>query len=114
MNWEYICQTSTSTSQRCQCHGYACLSIYVYLCLQVTLCSHSVQRYSLALVLDAQGVGEEVLALPINARLEIYTQGQNTPLTVNVLIYGQRALILKHLIQSRCSPRVDVCAHQEI
>ncbi|XP_051512768.1 hydrocephalus-inducing protein homolog [Myxocyprinus asiaticus] len=36
--------------------------------IQLTLCSNTVQDYSLALVVDIQGVGEEVLALPIKAR----------------------------------------------
>uniref|UniRef100_A0A3B4CPM5 HYDIN/VesB/CFA65-like Ig-like domain-containing protein n=1 Tax=Pygocentrus nattereri TaxID=42514 RepID=A0A3B4CPM5_PYGNA len=36
--------------------------------IQVTLCSNTVQQYTLALVVDVQGVGEEVLALPIRAR----------------------------------------------
>jgi len=35
---------------------------------QLTFCSNTVQDYNLALVLDIQGVGEEVLALPIKAR----------------------------------------------
>ncbi|KAF4091545.1 hypothetical protein AMELA_G00038060 [Ameiurus melas] len=34
---------------------------------EVTLCSNTVQQYSLALVVDVHGVGEEVLALPIKA-----------------------------------------------
>ncbi|XP_067276661.1 hydrocephalus-inducing protein homolog isoform X2 [Pseudorasbora parva] len=36
--------------------------------IQLTFCSNTVQDYNLALVLDVQGVGEEVLALPIKAR----------------------------------------------
>ncbi|KAI1889973.1 hypothetical protein AGOR_G00168420 [Albula goreensis] len=36
--------------------------------IKVTLCSNTVQSYSMALVVDVQGVGEEVLALPISAR----------------------------------------------
>ncbi|XP_041964608.1 hydrocephalus-inducing protein homolog isoform X2 [Alosa sapidissima] len=39
--------------------------------LQVTLCSNTVRSYSLALVVDVQGVGEDVLALPIHARCSI-------------------------------------------
>ncbi|KAI5620965.1 hydrocephalus-inducing protein-like, partial [Silurus asotus] len=35
--------------------------------IKVTLCSNTVQQYSLALVVDVDGVGEEVLALPIKA-----------------------------------------------
>ncbi|XP_072551301.1 hydrocephalus-inducing protein homolog [Salminus brasiliensis] len=36
--------------------------------IQVILCSNTVQQYSLSLVVDVHGVGEEVLALPIKAR----------------------------------------------
>ncbi|XP_073785286.1 hydrocephalus-inducing protein homolog isoform X1 [Danio rerio] len=36
--------------------------------IQLTFCSNTVQDYNLALVLDVQGVGEEVLAIPIKAR----------------------------------------------
>ncbi|XP_040433979.1 hydrocephalus-inducing protein homolog, partial [Falco naumanni] len=36
--------------------------------IQVTLCSNTVRRYELALVLDVDGVGQEVLALPLTAR----------------------------------------------
>ncbi|XP_053355859.1 hydrocephalus-inducing protein-like [Clarias gariepinus] len=35
--------------------------------IMVTLCSNTVHQYSLALVVDVHGVGEEVLALPIKA-----------------------------------------------
>lgn len=35
---------------------------------QVTLCSNTVQEYELALVVDVEGIGEEVLALLITAR----------------------------------------------
>ena len=35
---------------------------------QVTLCSNTVRQYELALVLDVDGVGQEVLALPLTAR----------------------------------------------
>lgn len=35
---------------------------------QVTLCSNTVQQYELALVVDVDGIGEEVLALLITAR----------------------------------------------
>lgn len=37
-------------------------------CVQVTLCANSVRRYRLALVVDVEGVGEEIKTLPINAR----------------------------------------------
>ncbi|XP_013359426.1 PREDICTED: hydrocephalus-inducing protein homolog isoform X2 [Chinchilla lanigera] len=36
--------------------------------IKVTLCSNTVQKYELALVVDVEGVGEEVLALLITAR----------------------------------------------
>ncbi|XP_031731518.1 hydrocephalus-inducing protein homolog isoform X1 [Anarrhichthys ocellatus] len=35
--------------------------------IQVMLCSNTVKRYRLALVVDVEGVGEEILTLPINA-----------------------------------------------
>ena len=34
----------------------------------MTLCSNTVQKYELALVVDVEGIGEEVLALLITAR----------------------------------------------
>ncbi|KAG5849416.1 hypothetical protein ANANG_G00110170 [Anguilla anguilla] len=37
--------------------------------VKVTLCSNTVRLYSLALVVDVRGVGEEVLALPVTARV---------------------------------------------
>ncbi|XP_042266839.1 hydrocephalus-inducing protein homolog isoform X2 [Thunnus maccoyii] len=36
--------------------------------IKVTLCSNTVRRYRLALVVDVEGVGEEIMTLPINAR----------------------------------------------
>ncbi|XP_072492710.1 hydrocephalus-inducing protein homolog isoform X2 [Notamacropus eugenii] len=36
--------------------------------IRVTLCSNTVQKYQLALVVDVEGIGEEVLALLITAR----------------------------------------------
>ncbi|XP_053175951.1 hydrocephalus-inducing protein homolog [Scomber japonicus] len=36
--------------------------------IKVTLCSNTVKRYRLALVVDVEGVGEEIMTLPINAR----------------------------------------------
>ncbi|NXY47659.1 HYDIN protein, partial [Ceuthmochares aereus] len=39
-----------------------------FLDIQVTLCSNTVKRYELALVVDVEGVGEEVLALLLTAR----------------------------------------------
>ncbi|KFO12346.1 Hydrocephalus-inducing protein, partial [Balearica regulorum gibbericeps] len=39
-----------------------------FLDIQVTLCSNTVKKYELALVVDVDGVGEEVLALLLTAR----------------------------------------------
>uniref|UniRef100_A0A8C2Z802 HYDIN/VesB/CFA65-like Ig-like domain-containing protein n=1 Tax=Cyclopterus lumpus TaxID=8103 RepID=A0A8C2Z802_CYCLU len=39
----------------------------------VALCSNTVKRYKLALVVDVEGVGEEIMTLPINARSETLT-----------------------------------------
>ncbi|XP_071313817.1 hydrocephalus-inducing protein homolog isoform X2 [Trachinotus anak] len=36
--------------------------------IKVTLCSNTVRTYRLALVVDVEGVGEEIMTLPINAR----------------------------------------------
>ncbi|XP_004431871.1 PREDICTED: hydrocephalus-inducing protein homolog [Ceratotherium simum simum] len=41
--------------------------------IRVTLCSNTVQKYELALVVDVEGVGEEVLALLITARCIVPT-----------------------------------------
>ncbi|XP_065519892.1 hydrocephalus-inducing protein homolog, partial [Lathamus discolor] len=42
-----------------------------HLDIQVTLCSNTVKRYKLALVADVDGVGREVLSLPVRARCVI-------------------------------------------
>ncbi|NXX22836.1 HYDIN protein, partial [Podargus strigoides] len=39
-----------------------------FLDIQVTLCSNTLKMYNLALVVDVDGVGKEVLALPLTAR----------------------------------------------
>ncbi|XP_029378255.1 hydrocephalus-inducing protein homolog [Echeneis naucrates] len=36
--------------------------------IKVTLCSNTLRRYRLALVVDVEGVGEEIMTLPVNAR----------------------------------------------
>ncbi|XP_075692913.1 hydrocephalus-inducing protein homolog [Rhinoderma darwinii] len=36
--------------------------------IEVTLCSNSLKKYELALVVDVDGIGEEVLALPVTGR----------------------------------------------
>ncbi|XP_061578790.1 hydrocephalus-inducing protein homolog [Cololabis saira] len=36
--------------------------------IKVTLCSNTVRTYRLAMVMDVEGVGEEIMTLPINAR----------------------------------------------
>ncbi|XP_054435188.1 hydrocephalus-inducing protein homolog [Pteronotus mesoamericanus] len=41
--------------------------------IKVTLCSNTVQKYELALVVDVEGIGEEVLALLITARCIVPT-----------------------------------------
>nr|XP_035929949.1 hydrocephalus-inducing protein homolog isoform X1 [Halichoerus grypus] len=41
--------------------------------IRVTLCSNTVQKYELALVVDVEGIGEEVLALLITARCIVPT-----------------------------------------
>ncbi|KAM8946018.1 LOW QUALITY PROTEIN: hydrocephalus-inducing protein homolog [Pelodytes ibericus] len=41
--------------------------------IQVTLCSGHVKRYDLALVVDVEGIGEDVLYLPITARCVVPT-----------------------------------------
>uniref|UniRef100_A0A4W5QU16 Uncharacterized protein n=1 Tax=Hucho hucho TaxID=62062 RepID=A0A4W5QU16_9TELE len=64
-NWPTVF-TLTPTSGTCQHPG-------------VTLCSNSVQCYSLALVVDVQEVGEEVLALPINANYSDVCQNMRNP-----------------------------------
>ncbi|XP_074055255.1 hydrocephalus-inducing protein homolog isoform X3 [Macrotis lagotis] len=39
-----------------------------FIAIRVTLCSNTVQKYQLALVVDVEGIGEEVMALLITAR----------------------------------------------
>ncbi|XP_030334371.1 hydrocephalus-inducing protein homolog [Strigops habroptila] len=48
------------------CRGTVCA--HGHLDIQVTLCSNTVKRYRLALVVDVDGVGKEVLALLLTAR----------------------------------------------
>ncbi|XP_065519869.1 hydrocephalus-inducing protein-like, partial [Lathamus discolor] len=50
------------------CTGTICAK--GHLDIQVTLCSNTVKRYKLALVVDVDGVGREVLSLPVRARCE--------------------------------------------
>lgn len=45
-----------------------CLILFPLSCVQVTFCANQVKKYELALVVDIDGIGEEVLALPITAR----------------------------------------------
>ncbi|XP_008833211.1 hydrocephalus-inducing protein homolog [Nannospalax galili] len=47
--------------------------------IKVTLCSNTVQKYELALVVDVEGVGQEVLALLITARCVVPTLQLATP-----------------------------------
>ncbi|EDL92535.1 rCG51388, partial [Rattus norvegicus] len=52
--------TITPNSGTIRAQGFAAI--------KVTLCSNTVQKYELALVVDVEGIGEEVLALLITAR----------------------------------------------
>lgn len=46
---------------------------YVCMCVvQVTLCANTVKTYRLALVVDVEGVGEEIRTLPVNAMSEMF------------------------------------------
>ncbi|XP_075998117.1 hydrocephalus-inducing protein homolog [Genypterus blacodes] len=47
--------------------------------IKVTLCSNSVRRYRLALVVDVEGVGEEIMSLPISARCVVPELVVETP-----------------------------------
>ena len=61
--------SSPGSSLRCTEGGPALWkSGFSPLSFQVTLCSNTVQKYELALVVDVEGIGEEVLALLITAR----------------------------------------------
>ncbi|XP_077612463.1 hydrocephalus-inducing protein homolog [Crocuta crocuta] len=57
--------TITPSSGTIRSQGFAAI--------RVTLCSNTVQKYELALVVDVEGVGEEVLALLITARCIVPT-----------------------------------------
>lgn len=46
------------------------LHFFSLLFSQVTLCSNTVRDYNLELVLDVEGVGQEVLALTLTARYQ--------------------------------------------
>ncbi|KAK2841889.1 hypothetical protein Q5P01_012089 [Channa striata] len=48
--------------------------------IQVTLCSNTVKRYRLALVVDVEGVGNDIISLPINARCVVPEIVVETPL----------------------------------
>ncbi|XP_028313928.1 hydrocephalus-inducing protein homolog [Gouania willdenowi] len=48
--------------------------------IEVTLCSNTVRRYRLALVVDIEGVGKEIMTLPINARCVVPDILVQTPL----------------------------------
>ncbi|CAJ1057504.1 hydrocephalus-inducing protein homolog isoform X3 [Xyrichtys novacula] len=47
--------------------------------IKLTLCSNTVKRYRLALVVDIEGVGEEIMTLPINARCVVPDVVVETP-----------------------------------
>ncbi|XP_051024710.1 hydrocephalus-inducing protein homolog [Acomys russatus] len=57
--------TITPSSGTIRAQGFAAI--------KVTLCSNTVQKYELALVVDVEGIGEEVLALLITARCVVPT-----------------------------------------
>ncbi|XP_037671838.1 hydrocephalus-inducing protein homolog isoform X3 [Choloepus didactylus] len=57
--------TITPSSGTIRSQGFAAI--------KVTLCSNTVQNYELALVVDVEGIGEEVLALLITARCVVPT-----------------------------------------
>lgn len=46
--------------------------VFALLSCQVTLCSNTVRQYELALVVDVDGVGKEVLALLLTARYRAF------------------------------------------
>lgn len=50
--------------------GFGSDEVFDALVFQVTLCSNTVKRYKLALVVDVDGVGREVSSLPIRARYQ--------------------------------------------
>nr|XP_019962004.1 PREDICTED: hydrocephalus-inducing protein homolog [Paralichthys olivaceus] len=56
--------------------------------IKVTLCSNTVKRYRLALVVDVEGVGEEIRTLPINARCVVPEIVVETP-----VLYFQRCFL---------------------
>uniref|UniRef100_A0A3P9CFH9 HYDIN/VesB/CFA65-like Ig-like domain-containing protein n=1 Tax=Maylandia zebra TaxID=106582 RepID=A0A3P9CFH9_9CICH len=58
--------------------------------IKVTLCSNTVRTYQLSLVVDVEGVGEEILTLPINAR---YIN------MLNVQTYSNKQLLKSFLSQ---------------
>ncbi|KAF7656193.1 hypothetical protein LDENG_00045060 [Lucifuga dentata] len=47
--------------------------------IKVTLCSNTVRRYRMGLVVDVEGVGEEIMTLPINARCVVPELVVETP-----------------------------------
>lgn len=48
-----------------------CVCVY-YTFVQVTLCANTVKTYRLELVVDVEGVGEEIMSIPINARSDTF------------------------------------------
>lgn len=48
-----------------------CVCVY-YSYVQVTLCANTVKTYRLELVVDVEGVGEEIMSIPINARSDTF------------------------------------------
>lgn len=68
----------------------------------MTLCANTVKSYRLLLAVDVEGVGDEIVTLPIFARSDTFTDVNihtlcNTQTYSNVLIY-QLKLVLWHLV----------------
>lgn len=77
------------------------------LCIQVTLCSNTVRRYRLALVVDVEGVGKEIMTLPINARSDTFTD-------VNIHVHTYSNIVTHQLklglwcLASCCKVKFDI------
>lgn len=63
--------------------AYVCV-----LCLQVTLCANTVGTYKMAMVMDVEGVGEQIMTLPINARLDTFIYVNLCTASCNMQIYS--------------------------
>uniref|UniRef100_G3PQA6 Abnormal spindle-like microcephaly-associated protein ASH domain-containing protein n=1 Tax=Gasterosteus aculeatus aculeatus TaxID=481459 RepID=G3PQA6_GASAC len=68
--------------------------------IKVTLCSNTVKTYRMALVVDVEGVGKEIVTLPIKARSDTFTHmsihcPSSYPLSVYLSLIGVLFLILR-------------------